>query len=456
MDKFFKISERNSSFGKEIIGGITTFLAMAYILAVNPSILSGAGLELPAGTLPTWGGVFTATAVSAAIATLVMGFIANLPIVLAPGLGLNAFFSFTVVLEMGCTWQLALTAVLLEGLLFICLSLCGLREALIKAFPETLKKSVAIGIGLFITLIGLANAGIITTETATTLAFVNFDMAHKTALVATIGLIITIILFMLKIRGSVLLAIAITTIIGIPFGVTKIPEGFRPFSLPAAPHLFCFDFAGIAIDPATHKFSAIIFSQFFVIFFTFLFMDFFDTLGTLIGVAEQADLIEEDGSITNGKEALLADSIGTVAGACLGTSTVTSFIESTSGIAAGARTGFSSIVAAVMFLLALFISPVFALIPAAATAPALIFVGYMMMKNLTEINFKDPSEGIPAFITMIALPFSYSISNGIVWGVLSYCICKIAAGKAKEINIITWVLAVLFGANMIFQACRHF
>ncbi|MCR5494645.1 MAG: NCS2 family permease [Treponema sp.] len=452
MDKFFKISERNSTVSKEIIGGITTFLAMAYILAVNPNILSGKDLNLPAGILPSWNGVFTATAVSAAVATLVMGFLANLPIALAPGLGLNAFFSFTVVLEMGVRWQLALTAVLIEGIIFIILSLCGIREALVKTFPDSLKKSVAVGIGLFITLIGLSNAGIITTNAGTPLSFVNFDIAHKSALVATIGLIITIVLYILNVRGSVLIAIAVTTIIGIPFGVTKVPENFELLSLPSAPHLFCFDFNGIFVNPSTHKISALVFSQFFVIFFTFFFMDFFDTLGTLIGVAEEADLMQEDGSIKNGKEALLADSIGTVFGACLGTSTVTSFVESTSGIAAGARTGLASIVTALLFFFSLFLSNVFAIIPSAATAPALIFVGYMMMKSITKINFEDPSEGIPAFIAIIVLPFSYSISNGIVWGILSYCICKVAAKRAKEVPLITWILAALFVANFIFKA----
>lgn len=455
MDKFFKLSERRTSVSREIIGGITTFLAMAYILAVNPSILSGAGIpNLAEGVLPSWGGVFTATAISAAIATLVMGFLANLPIALAPGLGLNAFFSFSVVLGMGCSWQLALTAVLVEGTFFIILSLCGIREAILNSIPETLKRAVAVAMGLFIAIIGLAGAGIVSGDTGTLIGFVNFDLSHSGAIVACLGLIITIILYVMNVPGSVLIGIIITTIIGIPFGVTKVPENFSPVSLPAAPHLFCFDFKGIAFDAATGQFSIAVLGKFFVIFFTFLFMDFFDTLGTLLGIANQANLFNSDGKITNAKEALLADSIGTVTGACLGTSTVTSFAESTSGIVAGARTGLSSIVVSVLFLFALLFSPIFLLIPSAATAPALILVGYLMMKSVTKINFQDPTEGIPAFITIMVMPFSYSISKGIVWGVISYCICKLAARKVKEVPAVTWVLCVIFIANIIFDALK--
>ncbi len=445
MEKLFKLQERNTTVGKEIIGGVTTFLAMAYILAVNPNILSGSGMN--------WGSVFTATALSAAIATLVMAFCANLPVALAPGLGLNAFFTYTVVLGMGCTWQLALTAVLLEGILFIILSICGIREAIIKSIPEGLKKAVAVGIGLFITIIGLANAGIVSTETGTLIGFVNFNMANKAALVAVIGLIITILLYTLKIPGAILLGIVLTTIIGIPFGVTSIPEGWRPFSLPETPHFFAFDFKGIVCTPAG-KFSFAVLGQFFVIFFTFLFTDLFDTIGTLLGVAEQGNLKDENGEVQNVKGALMADAIGTVAGACLGTSTVTSFVESSSGVAAGARTGLASVTTAVLFLLSLFLSPLFFLIPSAATAPALIFVGYLMMKSVVDIKFDDPTEGIPAFITIMTMPFSYSIAKGIQWGIISYVIAKCAGKKAKEIPVVTWILAVIFLADIIFEACK--
>ncbi len=445
MEKFFKLGERNTTVSKEIIGGITTFLAMAYILAVNPSILSASGMS--------WGAVFTATALSAAIATLVMAFCANLPVALAPGLGLNAFFTYTVVLGMGCTYQLALTAVLIEGILFIILSLCGIREAIIKSIPEGLKKAVAVGIGLFIAIIGLANAGIVSTETGTLIGYVNFTMANKAAIVAVIGLILTIVLYTLKVPGAILIGIIITTIIGIPFGVTTIPENFKPFSAPSAPTVFAFDFKGIFCTPAG-KFSFAVLGQFFVIFFTFLFTDLFDTIGTLLGVAEQGNLKDSNGEVQNVKGALMADAVGTAVGACLGTSTVTSFVESSSGVAAGARTGLASVTTGILFLLALFLSPLFFLIPSAATAPALIFVGYLMMKSVVDIKFDDPTEGIPAFITIMTMPFSYSIAKGIQWGIISYVIAKCAGKKAKEIPVVTWILAVIFFADIIFEALK--
>ena len=434
MEKFFHLKERGTTVSREIVAGITTFLAMAYILAVNPGILSQAGME--------WGPLFTATAISAAIATLVMAFVANLPVALAPGLGLNAFFTFSVVLGMGCSWQFALTAVLLEGILFIILSICGIREAIIKSIPESLKKAVAVGIGLFIAIIGLANAGVVSTETGTLIGFVNFNMQNSAAVVAIIGLIITIVLYTLKVPGSVLLGIIITTIIGIPFGVTTIPENFKPFSAPAMPYLFKFDFAQVLTG------------KFFVVFFTFLFTDLFDTIGTLLGVAEQGNLKDKDGNVLNAKGALLADAVGTVAGACLGTSTVTSFVESSSGVAAGGRTGLTSVVTALLFILSLFLSPLFFLIPAAATAPALIFVGYLMMKSVTGINFEDPTEGIPAFVTIIVMPFAYSISKGISYGIITYVIAKCAGKKFKDIPVVTWVLAVIFLADIIFEAVK--
>ena len=434
MEKFFKLKERGTTVSKEIIGGITTFLAMAYILAVNPGILSGSGMEFNA--------VFTATAISAAIATLVMAFLANLPVALAPGLGLNAFFTYSVVLGMGCTWQFALTAVFVEGLIFILLSIFGVREAIIKSIPECLKKAVSVGIGLFITIIGLVNAGICSTDTGTTIGFVNFNMDHTTAIVAVLGLIVTIILYVMKVPGSILIGVVITTIIGIPFGVTKIPENFSPLATPAAPYLFKFEWTNVLSI------------KFVVVLVTFLFTDMFDTLGTLMGVAEQADLKDKDGNIINCKGALLSDSIGTVVGACLGTSTVTSFVESTSGVAAGAKTGLASVVTGLLFLVALFFNPLFALIPSAATAPALIFVGYLMMKSVKSIEFADPTEGIPCFITIMAMPFAYSISKGIMWGMIAYVICKLAGKKAKEIPVVTWILAVIFLADIIFEAVK--
>ena len=433
MEKFFKLKERGTTVRNEVIGGITTFLAMAYILAVNPGMLGESGMG--------FGPVFTATAISAAVASLCMAFFANLPVALASGMGLNAFFTYTVVFGMGCSWQFALTAVLIEGILFILLSVFGVREAIINSIPATMKKAVAVGIGLFICLIGLSNAGItVGKDLGTVVGFVNFNV--PSALVAIIGLFITIALYVLKIPGAVLLGIIITTIIGIPFGVTTIPENFKVFSVPEAPHLFAFEWTSVFT------------LKFFVVFFTFLFTDLFDTIGTLMGVTEQAGLVDKDGNIPNAKGALLADAVGTVAGACLGTSTVTSYVESSAGVAAGARTGLASVVTAILFIVALFFTDLFAIIPSAATAPALIFVGYLMMKPVMKIDFEDPTEGIPAFITIMVMPFSYSISKGIAFGVISFVFCKLFSKKAKDVSIITWILAVVFVAYFVFEAVK--
>lgn len=436
MEKLFKLKERGTTVSKEIIAGITTFLAMAYILAVNPGMLGSIGNGM------TFGSVFTATAIASAVATLVMAFWANLPVALAPGMGLNAFFTYTVCFGMGCSWQLALTAVFVEGIIFIILSLFGIREKIINAIPSGMKKAVAVGIGLFIALIGLANAGIVSSDTGTIIGFVNFNMSSKTAIVAMLGLIITIVLYLLKVPGAILLAIIATTIIGIPFGVTTIPENWKPFSLPAAP-LFC-----------KFEWASVLSVKFFVIMFTFLFTDLFDTIGTLMGVTQQANLVDKDGNIPNAKAALMSDSIGTVVGACLGTSTVTSFVESSSGVAAGGRTGLTSVTTGVLFLLALFMTPIFALIPSAATAPALIFVGFLMLQQVVDIDFKDPTEGIPAFITIMVMPFSYSISKGIAFGMIAYVIAKCAGKKVKDIPVATWILAVIFIADIIFEAVK--
>ena len=436
MEKFFQLKERNTTVSREIVAGITTFLAMAYILIVNPSILAAEGTGM------AWGPVFTATAISAAIATLVMAFCANLPVALAPGLGLNAFFTYSVVFGMGCSWQFALTAVFVEGIIFIVLSICGVREAIIKSIPEGLKKAVSVGIGLFITIIGLVNAGICSHDTGTFIGFVNFAGENHAAIVAIIGLVITIALYTLKVPGAILVAIIATTIIGIPFGVTTIPENFKPFSAPSTPYFFQFEW--------THVLSV----KFLVVLITFLFTDMFDTIGTLLGVAEQGNLKDENGDIINVKGALLSDAIGTVVGAALGTSTVTSFVESSSGVAAGGRTGLTSVTTAILFLLAIFLSPLFFLVPAAATAPALIFVGYLMMGAVKGIDFADPTEGIPAFITIMTMPFAYSISKGIMFGIIAYIIAKVAGRKAKEIPVVTWILALIFLADLIFEAFK--
>jgi AGZA family xanthine/uracil permease-like MFS transporter len=424
MEKLFQLQKHGTTVSREIMAGLTTFLTMAYILAVNPGMLGSIGLGM------TPGAVFTATAIASAIATLCMAFLAKLPVALAPGMGLNAFFTYTVVFGMGYSWQIALTAVFLEGILFIILSLFNVREAIVNAIPGNLKKAVAVGIGLFIALIGFANSGIITGGGGTIVGLGN--LADSKILLAIIGLVIIIVLYSLKVPGAILIGILGTTIISIPMGVTVLPQGWKPFSVPEAPLLFKFDF------------SSVLTFKFFIVFFTFLFVDIFDTVGTLVGVTTQAGLIDKDGNIPRLKQAFLSDAVGTVAGAALGTSTVTSYVESAAGVAAGGRTGLTALSTGALFLLALIFSPVFLLIPGAATAPALIFVGFLMMAPVVEINFKDPTEGIPAFLAIVMMPFAYSIAEGIVYGVLSYVILKAATRKFQEINIVTWVLFVIF------------
>jgi AGZA family xanthine/uracil permease-like MFS transporter len=424
MEKLFRLKERGTTVHREIFAGLTTFLTMAYILIVNPGMLGEIGNGMTAGA------VFTATAIASAIATLVMAFAANLPIALAPGMGLNAFFTYAVVLGMGYPWQVALTAVFLEGILFIILSFCNAREAIITAIPTNLKKAVAVGIGIFIALIGFSNSGIVVNTAGTIIGL--GDLSAASPLLAFLGLIIIIVLYTLKVPGAILIGILATTVIGIPLGVTTVPEGWSPVGLPAAPLLFQFDF------------SAVLSFKFFTVFFTFLFVDIFDTVGTLVGVTTQAGLIDKNGNIPRVKQALIADAVGTVAGAALGTSTVTSYVESTAGVAAGGRTGLTSLSTAVLFLLALFLAPLFLLIPTAATAPALIMVGFLMMRPVTSIDFSDPTEGIPAFLAIVMMPFAYSIAEGIVYGVISYVLLKLAAGKFKEISLVSWVLFVVF------------
>ncbi len=428
MEKFFKMKARGTNIRREVVAGITTFLAMAYILAVNPSILSAAGMNAPA--------VFTATALAAAVATVIMAFAANLPIALAPGMGLNAFFTFTVVLGMGISWQTALTAVFFEGVLFVLLSFFNVREAIIKAIPINLKKAVAAGIGLFICFIGFQNAGIIVNSDATLVSLGN--LTQGAAALAMTGLALTAVLFALKVPGAILIGILATTLIGIPCGITVIPQNWTLYSTPAAPLFLQFDF------------SNLLSFDFFAVFFTFLFVDIFDTVGTLVGVTAEAGLMDANGTVPRVKQALLADAVGTVAGACLGTSTVTSYIESTAGVAAGGRTGAASLTTGILFLLALFFSPLFLLIPSAATAPALIVVGFLMFKAVCGITFDDVTEGLPAFITVIMMPLSYSIAEGIVWGIITFAVMKAATGKVKKVPAVTWVLCAVFILRLVF------
>jgi AGZA family xanthine/uracil permease-like MFS transporter len=422
MEKFFKLKAHGTTVRTEIMAGITTFMTMAYILAVNPGILSATGM--PAG------GVFTATALSAMIATVVMALLANLPIALAPGMGLNAFFAFTVVLGMGYSWQLALTAVFVEGIIFIVMSLFNIREAIVKSIPKNIKNAVSVGIGLFIAFIGLQNAGIIVNNDATLVGL--GSITKGPALVALIGLVLTGVLLAFKVKGALLIGIIATTIVGIPFGVTSVPKGWSPVSAPDAPLFFQF------------QFDKVFTLDFFVVMFTFLFVDIFDTIGTLVGVTTQAGLITKDGEIPKVKQALLADAIGTVAGAALGTSTVTSYVESASGVAEGGRTGLTSLTTGILFGAALFLSPLFLLVPGAATAPALILVGLFMLSPVKELDLSDFTEAIPAFLTIIMMPLSYSIAEGLVFGILSYIFLKAITGKYKQISVVTWVVGALF------------
>ena len=427
-ERRFKLSENGTTAKTEIIAGITTFMTMGYILAVNPDILSKTGMDK--------GGVFTATAVSAIIATLIMAFYANYPFALAPGMGLNAFFTYSVVLGMGKSWQFALTAVFLEGIIFILLSFFKVREAIFDAIPMNLKKAVSVGIGLFIALIGFTNSGIVVPGDG-----IIVDLGAITTagpLLTLIGLIITGILLAKNVRGALLIGMLVTTIIGIPMGVTQLPSKIAQLPPSIADVAFQFEW------------SQIFTKEMLLVVFTFLFVDVFDTIGTLVGVASKADMLDEEGKLERASQALMADAIGTVAGACLGTSTVTTYVESASGVADGGRTGLTALSTACMFLLALFFSPIFGMIPGEATAPALILVGLFMMSPIKEIDLEDFTEAIPAFLTIVMMPFAYSIAQGIVFGMVSYVLLKVLTGKHKEVSGIMYVLSVLFVLSHIF------
>ena len=433
MEKYFRLKEHKSDVKTEVIAGITTFMTMAYILAVNPIILSDAGMNP--------GGVFTATALSAAIATLIMALYAKYPFALAPGMGLNAFFAYSVVLgEMGRTWQFALTAVLIEGIIFILLSAVNVREKIFDSIPINLKNAVSVGIGLFIAFIGLGGAGIIQAGNGTLLKL--GDLTSGPAVLAILGILITGFLFAKNVKGALLIGIVITTIIGIPMGVTILPEGFNIVSLPPSIKDVAFKFV-----PMSEIFSF----DMLVVVFTFLFVDIFDTVGTLAGVASKANMLDKNGKLPRVGNALMSDAVGTVVGACLGTSTVTTYVESASGVAAGGRTGLTSLTTAGMFVLALFFAPLFTIIPSAATAPALVIVGLFMMSPIKNINFDDYTEAIPAFLTIVMMPFAYSIAEGIVAGMTTYTILKAISGRTKEVSITMWVLSILFIARIIFM-----
>ena len=437
LEKTFGFKSGENNVRTEILAGLTTFLTMAYILAVNPGIFSALP-GMPAGS------VFTATALAAIVGTLVMALYAKKPFALAPGMGLNAFFVFTVCLGMGHSWQFALTAVLLEGIIFVILTVTKVRTWLINAIPGTLKKAIGAGIGLFIAFIGMQNAGIIINNDATLVG-----LGHITegkALVGLIGLFITAGLVMAKVRGGILWGILITAVIGIfikdpatgaaittlPTKVVSLPDSLSP--------IFC-----------KFEWSSILSWDMLAVVFTFLFIDMFDTMGTIIGVHQGAGLIKKGGDEIEGVEKMfLADSIATIAGACFGTSTTTTYVESASGVGEGGRTGLTAFSVAIFFALALFLSPIFLAIPGAATAPALIIVGVMMMPSIKTIHWEDYCKAIPAFITIIMMPLAYSISDGILLGVISYVLCHAVAGKFKDISITMWILAALFVCKYIF------
>jgi len=429
-EKQFKLKEHGTNAKTEVIAGVTTFMTMAYILAVNPGMLSETGMDI--------GGVFTATAVSSAIACFMMALMANYPFALAPGMGLNAFFTYSVVFGMSRSWQFALTAVFIEGIIFILLSFFNVREAIFNSIPMNLKKAVSVGIGLFIALIGFVNAGIVVTGDGTILGL--GDLLSNQALLALLGLIITGILLAKKVKGALFIGIIATTLIGIPLGVTQLPSG-GILSLPPSVKDVAFKF----------EWSNVFTWDMLIVMFSFLFVDVFDTIGTLIGVASKADMLDEEGRLPKVKQALLADAIGTTIGACLGTSTVTTYVESASGVAEGGRTGLTAFTTAIMFVLALFLAPLFLMIPGAATAPALILVGLFMMSPIKEIDLDDFTEAIPAFLTIVMMPFAYSIAEGIVFGMVSYAVLKTLTGRHKEVSVTMYILAVLFILKTVFM-----
>jgi AGZA family xanthine/uracil permease-like MFS transporter len=450
IEKLFKLKENKTDVKTEVIAGITTFMTMAYILAVNPSMLSAAGMDATA--------VLIATCLASFIGTAAMALMANYPFALAPGMGLNAYFAYTVCGAMGYDWRVALLAVFVEGIIFIILSLTSVREAIFNAIPSTLKKGVSAGIGLFIAFVGLQGAYIIVNDDSTLLTYVKFASNFHTegicALLALIGLMITAILYIKNVKGSILIGIVATWILGmicqaagiytvdVEAGFYSLYPTFAITDFSALGETFgqCFrgDFTGVSIG------------NFIVVLFAFLFVDMFDTIGTLVGVATKADMLDKDEKLPRIKQALLADAIATSVGAVLGTSTTTTYVESSAGVGAGARTGLASIVTGLLFLVAIFFAPIFTAIPGFATAPALIFVGFLMVSAIVNVDFNDLSESIPAYLCMLVMPLAYSISEGIAIGVISYVIINLFTGKSKKITPLMYVLAVLFICKYIF------
>ncbi|MDE7185223.1 MAG: NCS2 family permease [Lachnospiraceae bacterium] len=450
IEKLFKLKENKTDVRTEVIGGITTFMTMAYILAVNPSLLSAAGMDATA--------VLMATCLASFIGTAVMALMANYPFALAPGMGLNAYFAFTVCGTYGYDWRVALLAVFVEGIIFIILSLTNVREAIFNAIPSGLKKGVSAGIGLFIAFVGLQGAHVIVNSDSTLTTYVSFASEFHTlgicALLAIIGTLLTAVLYALQVKGSILIGIVATWILGMicqALGIYTVDVESGFYSL--YPTFAITDFTALSETFGqcfAGDFSNVSIPNFIVVLVAFLFVDMFDTIGTLVGVATKADMLDKDERLPNIKQALLADAIATSAGAVLGTSTTTTFVESSAGVGAGARTGLASIVTGLLFLVAIFFAPIFTAIPGFATAPALIFVGFLMVSSIIKVDFDDLTEAVPAYLCMLAMPLAYSISEGIAIGVISYVAVNVCCGKSKKVTPLMYVLAVLFICKYIF------
>lgn len=424
MKKYFQFEELGTNYRREIIGGVTTFLAMAYILAVNPGILAAAGIDK--------GAAFVATALAAIVGSLIMGILAKYPIALAPGMGLNAFFAFAVVGTYGIPWQTGLTGVFFSGIIFILLSLTGIRETIINAIPVQLKYAVSAGIGLFITFVGLKGAGIVVADKDTIVTLGDFTKGDT--LLAVVGIVIAVILMVKKVPGAIFITIIASTIIGMISGVIEVPKSVVS-SIPSIAPTF-----GVALDPILHDFSSLLNIQFLVVVLTFLFVDFFDTAGTLMAVADKAGLVKNN-KLPRAGRALMADALGTTVGSVLGTSTTTAYVESTAGVAAGARSGFAAVVTAALFAVSLFFFPVLDVITSAVTAPALVIVGILMVSSLKNIEWDQFEIAVPAFLTMLMMPLGYSIASGIAVGFIFYPLTMLLAGRHKEVH---WIMYILF------------
>jgi len=437
MEKFFRIREKGSTISTELVGGLTTFFAMAYIIFVNPTYLSATGMSFSS--------VMVATCLASALGCFLTAFMSNTPFAQAPGMGLNAFFAFTVATAgmgfgMGYTWQQGLSIVLISGILFLIIAVSPLRGKIIASIPAGLKAAIGAGIGLFITIIGLINSGsgIIKLDQANNITGLNFVIdgaLNRPAMLTIIGLLLIGILLAWKVKGAIFIGIVVTTIIGIPMGVTQLPASITMSSITLSDTLFKFDFGGLLDNGFLPLLTAII---------SFCIVDMFDTMGTLIGTAGNAGMLDKDGNLPQGDRAIIADAIATCTGACLGTSTVTTYVESSAGISVGARTGLSSCVIGVLFLLAIFLAPVAGIIPGAATAPALIIVGVLMMQSVLKIKWSDIEDAIPCFLTIVMMPFAYSISDGIGFGFISYSIIKLFRGKGKQVPVLVYVISILF------------